>query len=148
MCGLPGAGKTTHAKRLESERGAVRLSADDWMAALAINLWDADAREKIERLQWQVGRQLLALGLTVIIEWGTWGRAERDALRTEAKALGAAVELNYLSAPVDVLFERVRQRQLEEPPIQKEQLATWAAAFQVPTAEEMALFDVAVTVQA
>ena len=145
VCGLPGAGKTRHAKRLESELRAVRLSADDWMEALAIDLWDAAAREKIEALQWQVGRKLLALGLTVVIEWGTWGRSERDALRTGARKLGAAVELHYLSAPLEVLFQRVQQRRMEDPPIRKEQLAEWAATIQVPTPEEMALFDVAVT---
>src|SRR6185369_10047090 len=98
--GLPCAGKTTHAKALESKLGAIRLSADDWMAALAINLWDATAREKTEALQWRFGQELLARGLTVIVEWGTWGRSERDALRTGARALGAAVELHYLSAPI------------------------------------------------
>jgi len=51
ICGLPGAGKTTHAKALERKLGAIRLSADDWMAALAVNLWDATARASIEALQ-------------------------------------------------------------------------------------------------
>lgn len=32
--GLPGAGKTTLARRLASERGAVRLTKDDWLVAL------------------------------------------------------------------------------------------------------------------
>ena len=32
-CGLPGSGKTTLARRLATERGAVRLSKDEWMAA-------------------------------------------------------------------------------------------------------------------
>src|SRR6202048_5412638 len=107
VCGLPGSGKTTLAKALESRFRAVRFSPDEWMDALSLNLYDEERRGKIEALQWKFGRELLALGLTVIIEWGTWGRFERDALRLGARALCAAVELHYLSAPPGVLFERL-----------------------------------------
>jgi len=141
VCGLPGSGKTTLAMALESRLRAVRFSPDDWMDALSLNLYDEERRGKIEALQWKLGRELLALGLTVIIEWGTWGRSERDALRLGARALGAAVELHYLSAPADVLFERVGRRAMEEPPIEREAMSRWLEMFQIPTPEEMALFD-------
>src|ERR1700747_3294077 len=107
VCGLPGSGKTTHARQLESDLRAVRFCADEWMDALSVDLWDENTRGKIEALQWQVAHQLLAAGVNVIIEWGTWGRSERDALRLRARELGAAVELHYLSVPVHVLFDRV-----------------------------------------
>lgn len=141
ICGLPGSGKTTLAQALESKLGAFRLSADDWMEAISINLWDEAARAKIEALQWKLAQQLLAHGLKVVIEWGTWGRSERDALRFGARALGAAVELHYLTAPLDVLFDRVQRRKLEDPPIKREELARWSEILQEPTAEEMALYD-------
>jgi predicted kinase len=141
VCGLPGSGKTTHAKQLEAELRAVRFCPDEWMEALAVNLWDETMRGKIEALQWHVGQQLLASGVSVIIEWGTCGRSERDALRLRARELGAAVELHYFSASVDVLFERLQHRGMERPPITREQLVRWAEAFQTPTEEEIALFD-------
>lgn len=141
VCGLPGSGKTTHARMLESRLSAVRFCPDEWMDALSLNLYDEERRAKIEALQWKLARELLAFGLTVIIEWGTWGRSERDALRLEARALGAAVELHYLSAPVDVLFERVQSRGMENPPISRDAIAGWSEKFQIPTPEEMALFD-------
>jgi predicted kinase len=141
VCGLPGSGKTTLAKELEARRHATRFSADEWMDALAVNLWDERARAAIEAMQWQLAQRLLALGGTVVIEWGTWGRAERDALRVGARAVGAAVELRYLSAPVDVLYERIRNRATEEPPITRDDLVRWTEQFQVPTDEEFALFD-------
>jgi predicted kinase len=141
VCGLPGSGKTTLAKALESKLGAIRFSPDEWMDALSLDIYDEERRGKIEALQWKFGRELLALGLTVIIEWGTWGRAERDALRLGARALGAAVELHYLSASADVLFERIQRRGLEKPPIERDALSRWFETFQAPTAEEMALFD-------
>lgn len=141
VCGLPGSGKTTHAKTLEETLGAVRFCPDEWMQALSLGLHDEEKRARIEALQGTQAQKLLALGSTVIIEWGTWGRTERDTLRLGAKALGAAVELHSLSAPVDVLFERVQRRGMEDPPLTREDLARSAETFQSPTIEEAGLFD-------
>src|SRR5215469_12995802 len=141
VCGLPGSGKTTLAKMLESRLRGIRFAPGEWMDALSINLWLEEKRAKIEALQWKLAQELLALGLTVIIEWGTWGRSERDSLRLGARALGAAVELHYLCAPVEVLYERIEQRGREYPPIKREALSQWREAFQAPTPEEIALFD-------
>jgi predicted kinase len=141
ICGLPGSGKTTVAKALESRLRAIRFCPDEWMDALSIDLYDEETRGKIEALQWKFSQQLLKLGLTVIIEWGTWGRNERDTLRLGARALGAAVELHYLSAPAGVLFERLQHRARENPSIKQDQLRRWSEVFQEPTPEEMALFD-------
>ncbi len=141
VCGLPGSGKTTFSKMLESRLHGIRFAPDEWMDALSINLWDEEKRGKIEALQWKLGLELLALGLTVIIEWGTWGRSERDALRLGARALGASVELHYLAASEDVLFERIQRRGMENPPIERDALSGWFKNFQAPTPEEMALFD-------
>ncbi len=141
ICGLPGSGKTTLAKTLEQRLGGIRFCPDEWMDALSLDIWDEERRGRIEALQWRLGQELLARGLVVIIEWGTWGRAERDVLRTRARALGAAVELHYLAATEDVLWERIGSRGMEDPPITREALGRWMEAFQAPTEEEMALFD-------
>jgi len=141
VCGLPGSGKTTHAKALEEKLKAVRFSPDEWMNALLIDLYDETRREKIENFQWALGQKLLRLGLTIIIEWGTWGRSERDVLRSGAQALGATVELHYLSAPMDVLLDRIQRRGTETPSIERDAVLQWSEMFQVPTDEEKALFD-------
>jgi predicted kinase len=141
LCGLPGSGKTTLGRALEKRLRAIRFAPDEWMDALALDYYDEDRRGKIEALQWKLAQQLLVLGLTVIIEWGTWGRSERDALRLGARELGAAVELHYLAAPPDVLFERIERRGMEHPPIAREALLRWFESFQPPAPEEMALYD-------
>jgi predicted kinase len=141
LCGLPGSGKTTLGRALESRLGAIRFAPDEWMNSLALDYYDEDRRARIETLQWEFAKQLLSLGLTVIIEWGTWGRSERDRLRLEARAIGAAVELHYLSAPPDLLFQRIQGRGMEHPPVEREDLLRWLESFQAPTPEEMALFD-------
>ena len=112
VCGLPGSGKTTRAKELERELRAIRFSPDEWMPHLGSELWDSVARGHIEEFQWKLAQNLLTLGHTVVIEWGTWGRSERDTLREGARALGAAVELDFLEAPMDVLLDRIRPAKL------------------------------------
>jgi predicted kinase len=141
VCGLPGSGKTTLARALEDRLHAIRFAPDEWMNDLSLDLYDEERRAKVEELQWRFGQRLLALGMIVIIEWGTWGRSERDRLREGARALGAAVELHFLSAPEEVLFERIRRRGMESPPIQRSALSRWCETFEAPTAEEITLFD-------
>jgi predicted kinase len=145
LCGLPGSGKTAEAKRIEDQYGAVRLCPDEWMAVLGIDRFSAAVRERIERLQWQLARRLLTLGQRVVIEWGVWRRFERDLLREGARAVGAAVELRFLDAPLDVLWSRVQAREADGvangPPLCRDDMERYAAGFQAPDAEELALYD-------
>lgn len=148
VCGLPGSGKTTLATQLSDARRAVRFSPDEWMESLGIDIWDSDARGRIEALQWTLAQDLLAIGtLNVIIEWGTWARSERDALRERGQQLGAAVELHFLDAPTEVLWDRILSRGLEgrlgSRPMTFAELASCRAAFEPPTASELELYDVA-----
>lgn len=141
VCGLPGSGKTTRANQLENRFNAIRFCPDEWLADLGLDIYDELRRDKIETLQWKLAQMLLARGVSIIIEWGTWSRSERDRVRLGARANGAEVELHYLAAPVEVLYERIRRRGMERPPVELADLKQWAVKFQEPTPEELALFD-------
>ena len=58
ICGLPGSGKSTLARRLTAETGALRLSSDVWMKALAADGYDAAMRARVEALQWDLALDL------------------------------------------------------------------------------------------
>ncbi len=141
ITGLPGVGKSTRAAALEAETGAVRMEPDGWMDDLKLDLWDEERRFAIEAMQWRLSRRFLAAGVSVIVEWGTWGRGERMKLAAEAKALGARTELYWLTAPLDVMLERIRKRGRENPPITLEHIEEWVGLFQAPDGEELAIYD-------
>lgn len=141
ICGLPGSGKTTTAKEVAAQRRGLRVGPDEWMTALGISLWDDAMRQRVEALQWSVAQELLLLGNTVIIEWGTWARSERDVLRLQAQRLGAAVELLYLDVPDDELWRRIQERAMEDPPIERSDVDEWRRHFEPPGEQELAGYD-------
>jgi predicted kinase len=141
VCGLPGSGKTTTAVDIAARRSGVRMSPDDWMTALGLSLWDAAMRDRIEALQWSMTQDLLRAGATVVVEWGSWARAERDVLRLRARELGAEVELWFLDVTPDELWRRIRARGMEDPPVQHRDVVDWSRVFEPPDPAELLLYD-------
>ncbi|WP_326759764.1 ATP-binding protein [Streptomyces phaeochromogenes] len=145
LCGLPGSGKTTLAKHLADAIPAVRLSPDEWLADLGIDLFDVQARDRLERRFSQHAQDLLKLGQSVILEFGFWSRSERDDQRLRARTLGVPVELHYLTAPLDELCRRLDARNEKgergTAQITREMLEPYADLFEAPTGAELALFD-------
>ncbi|GAA3680555.1 AAA family ATPase [Yimella lutea] len=141
VCGLPGSGKTTLARRLAAERSAVRLCPDEWLEQLGQSIWDIAARARVEALQRGLLEDLLALGVSVVLEWGTWARSERVELRDLARSHGARVELVYLDAPDEELHRRITERGREDRAITLEDLQTWRGLFEIPSAAEVRTYD-------
>lgn len=145
LCGLPGSGKTTLAKRMAREIPAVRLCPDEWLADLGVDLFDERLRDRLERRFWAHAQDLLGLGQTVILEFGFWGRSERDEKRLAARAIEIPVELHYLAASIDELCRRIEARSREggpgTVPVSRELLEEYVKLFQAPDDDELALFD-------
>ncbi len=152
ICGLPGAGKTTLAKEIAARGGAVRFCPDEWIK----DIWREKAetegnqfRDHIEQLQWKTAKEILRNRVDVIIEWGTWGRDEREKLRDEARETGAKVKLYYLDVSREILRERIliRNKDLgfDEFYIPENEIETFLDdcfnSFQIPTGEELNSYD-------
>ncbi len=115
------------------------------MANLGVDLWNGDARDRLEEQFWRLTQELLRLGLSVLLESGFWLRSDRDEKRLGARALGADVELRYLPASTDELVRRLEARNTQSGPdtalITRSHLESWLPSFQPPDDEEIALFD-------
>lgn len=149
ICALPGAGKTTLAKQIESSRQALRLCPDDWIKAVIKDETDKPEldrlRDPVEQLQWKLGQRLLVLGSSIILENGFWSREERDRFRSQAEALGASVELHYLEVPKEELWLRIEQRNTSASDdffkITREELELWWSWFEPPEQAELQTYD-------
>jgi predicted kinase len=139
--GLPGTGKTTAARRIEIEQGALRLTKDEWMKALYGHDNPASASDVIEGRLIQIGIRALELGTNVIIDFGLWSRDERSALRQAGADVGALVVLCYFELTLAEQRKRLDQRLAQAPhetwPISERELAEWASKFDIPTSAEL-----------
>jgi predicted kinase len=142
LCGLPASGKTTLAREIADAYGAVRLNPDEWELALGIDPFDTEFQVRLEAEFWRLTERLIALGTSVVLEWGFWARSERDEKRDLGRAVGAAVELRYLDVPYDELVQRVEDRHAGGGlAITESHMETYRGMFQPPTADELALYD-------
>ena len=112
-CGKLGCGKTTYAKRLCAERGAVLLSADEWM----LSLFGSDAGEKhdayLEKVKTCLLNQSLELvsrGVDAVLDWGLWTRAERSAIRAFYEARAVPCEIHCLEIDEETRQLRINIR--------------------------------------
>jgi predicted kinase len=139
--GLPGAGKTTRARELAAAHLALRLTPDHWMIPLFGDSMAGGKRFALEGRLISVALQALRLGISVVLDFGLWGRDERSALRWLAQSVGAACQVVYLPVDKDVQLARVAHRQATTPhqtfPMSEAELDQWREQFEVPDAAEL-----------
>jgi len=121
---------------------AVRFCPDEWMEDLGITLWDGPFRDKLEKRFWELGKELLQRGQSVILEYGFWNRSERDDKLKGARVMGVNIELHYLDIPNDELKHRLEKRGMEgDDAIIAGKLDEWSESFERPDADEFNLYD-------
>lgn len=141
LCGLPGSGKTTLALKLEEEHNALRLTPDEWMARIVGDGYNEEKRAVVEAIQWEIAARVLRIGASVILDFGFWGRDERDDFRARATAVGARTKVHYLNVSRQELLNRLTKRNAELPPdtfkVDETQLDLWLSWFTPPTDDEL-----------
>jgi predicted kinase len=79
--------------------------------------------------------------VNVILDFGFWGRGERDDYRVRAAALGARTKICFLDVPHEGLSARLAARNAGLPPgtfhVGQAQLDLWASWFERPTVDEL-----------
>jgi predicted kinase len=142
VCGLPGAGKTTRAREVVASTNAVHLCPDEWVLGLGMSLVDYEFRIKLQACMLDHAGKLLRAGVSVIVEFGSWAREEREAIRQVAQRAGASTELHFVNASVDELVRRVRERGGPDAELLASKvLLQESHGFEHPGEDEIATFD-------
>ena len=109
IIGFIGSGKTTFARKLEKETGAIRFTKDEWMVRVFGNTPPKDRfneyDNKMTTLATDMALECLKAGISVIIDEGFWVKEHRDAIKEKVKnsALQQSLLLNFMK---DFFFEK------------------------------------------
>ena len=114
IIGFIGSGKTTFAKKLEQETGALRFTKDEWMISIfghdpTIDRF-ATYDNRVSKLAVDVAMYCLKAGNDVIIDEGFWVRSQRDEIRQKLEKAGAKVQLYYVKNTHETMKQRVSKR--------------------------------------
>lgn len=145
MCGKVGSGKTTFAKRLRDQVGAVVLSVDEWMLTVyGREVPCSEHKLYVERIKeglFRDGHKILKAGVPIILDFGFWTKEERMAVRNAFSEY--EVILYYMDVPEAVLFDRVHNRNKAgrnlEYHMSRETQEVLNKRFEVPSPEEGAV---------
>lgn len=141
IVGLPGAGKTSRAKELESSAPALRLTPDEWQIALFGDQNPPDKRDLVEGRLIELGMRAAELGIDVVFDFGLWSTDERSALRWIAGTVGARSQVVYLPIDHEEQRRRVTDRFATTPyqtfQMSDIELERWRAQFEEPDDAEL-----------
>ena len=140
MCGPAGSGKSTVARRLESD-GMVRLSFDQvaWERGIRSMPLPTAIHGEIEDQLKDPLVQLVRSGSDVVLDFSFWSRRSRDAYRELLRPLGVEPETIYLATSREVALARMRARGLahgDDFALTDELAAQYFDHFEVPGPDE------------
>lgn len=119
MAGLSGAGKSTTARELARQTGAIHLRSDAVRKHLAgvpllergdQSLYSPAMTQKTYHRLLELGLTLAQAGFTVVLDAKYDRQALRQPVLDQAQATGIPLQMLHCTAPPEVLEDRVRQR--------------------------------------
>jgi predicted kinase len=144
MHGFIGAGKSTFARSLSARTAALRLNADEYVAARftpaqAAADWDTCFASAIAAL-WQEAAVQTAAGRDVILDFGFWTRESRDDARARIAAMGAQIVHYYIDTPDDIILTRLKKREGDIARRNLAQFDSLKKMFSPPEPDEAAIY--------
>jgi predicted kinase len=122
VVGATGAGKTTYARKLADELGALRFSIDEWMGPLFAK--DSPQPIQFEWMMERIGRceammltlvsQAARRGVSSVLDLGFTKRAHREAIAAACADAGYVSAIHFVDGDSTVRWERVKKRNLKQ----------------------------------
>ncbi|MBP0988362.1 MAG: ATP-binding protein [Oscillospiraceae bacterium] len=145
-CGRICSGKSTYAQTLRQKYSAVILSVDE----ITLALFGQDAGEKhddyvaaAEKYLYRKSLEIIETGISVVLDWGFWTRAEREEARQFYGARGIAYEFHYLDIGEAEWHRRLEKRnaavaaqQTDAYYVDDGLAAKFASIFEAPASDE------------
>ena len=122
ITGGTGAGKTTYALKLAAETGSIRFSIDGWMTTLfwmdspdPISFdWAMERIGRAEAQMWETAQQILARGVSVILDLGFTKAVHRQKFYDLSKIAGYDASLHWVDISPEERWRRVQSRNTEK----------------------------------
>lgn len=144
ICGKVGTGKSTYSINLAKDRKALLLSLDEWI----IELYEHPATREIfddyvsrcSELMVRMAERLVRLDVEVVLDFGFWKRAVRDAVRRRIELMGGKPLLHFLDLSAEERWNRLATRNIDPGEhiyvISREEFDEFEGKFEPPTDEE------------
>ncbi|MBQ8369414.1 MAG: ATP-binding protein [Clostridia bacterium] len=116
ICGKICSGKTTYAHLLRQRYGGALLSVDEIMLAMFGQHCGERHDEyaaNTQRYLFAKSAELAETGIDVILDWGFWTKAGRDAARAFYRERDIPCEFHAIDIPDEVWHERLKKRNAE-----------------------------------
>ncbi len=114
LYGFVSAGKTTFAKKLEKETGALRFTNDEWVISLYGSNPPAEkfaeCYERTTKLLLDTSFKCLKAGVDIILDDGFWSRSRRDKMRNRITKAGANFQLYHIKCSDETMKQRTLRR--------------------------------------
>jgi len=147
ICGKICAGKSTYAKKLAMEQHMVWLSCDDIMLSLFgdnVNELYEEYHDKVEKFLLKQATNILLSGISVILDFGFWGRSERTQITNDFRVKNIDCEWHYIDVSDSTLYKNIEKRNADiinngcnEYYTDDELISKCLHFFEVPEREEM-----------
>ena len=110
ICGRICSGKSHYAKAVAAEQNAVILSCDEISADIfhhreggSFDIIAVDIKRYLHKLAARIAKT----GGRVVLDWGFWGKSERQAVSEYYSGLGISFEWRYIDIPDDEWRENI-----------------------------------------
>lgn len=113
ICGKICSGKSTYAEQIRIKNNAVVLSVDEIMLALfeqQVGDKHDEYTKRIQKFLFDKSVEIVEIGTNVILDWGFWAKADREAAKEFYRARNIECEMHYIDISDEVWKQRLDNR--------------------------------------